>query len=372
MGVRFGGAGLFTGVMISKREFTKLLLMASAGYASQPIMKAGAQGIVPKYLEGYKKRYLQDPRGANLEWFKEAKMGLFLHYGLYSLMEGYYKGQHSTPAEWVLQRTKMPADEYEKLTERFTAEKFDADFITDMALDAGMKYINITTRHHDSFCLWDSKVSAYNSMNSAARRDLVGELATQCHQKGIALCLYYSHGRDWRHPHAPGYLGERPNHHYDIEPYLDYVTAQMTELLTNYGPIASIWFDGIQTAKVSGREMKVQELYDHIYRLQPQVLISYKHGYTKKEDFQAMERSWDREPKKLTELCDTLQGHSWGYDRADEGKHRTPDEVMHLVKKARELPGNLLLNTGPLPDGSIHPDDIATLKEVGRRLRAGE
>jgi alpha-L-fucosidase len=287
---------------------------------------------------------------------------------LYSLLEGFWKGKHSRPAEWVLFRTSITVPEYEKLIEKFTAEKFDADFITDLALEAGMKYVNITTRHHDSFCLWDTKQSEFKSTNSAAKRDLVEELANQCRDKGLGLCLYYSHGRDWRHPNAPGSMTRSGrDSKIDVQPYVDFMNAQVTELLTQYGSIAAIWLDGIASA--GPLKDKTQQLYDLIHKLQPQVLISYKQGLLGTEDFKAPERHFKGTSDVPLEICNTLQGYSWGYDRADEGKHRNADEVMGMLEKSKGMGANLLLNTGPLPDGSIHPQDVETLKEVGRRLR---
>ncbi len=354
--------------MINRREFIK------AGVACAAMARAGlpvfgnAQDTPPSYLKGYEELYAKDPRKAALSWFKEARFGLFLHYGLYSLLEGFYKGKHSKPAEWVLFRTAITLSEYEKLSGKFTAEKFDADFITDLALKAEMKYINLTTRHHDSFCLWDTKQSDFKSTNTPAKRDLVAELAENCRKKGLGLCLYYSHGRDWRHPHAPGSMARgKKAKNVDYQEYLDFMNAQVTELLTHYGPIAAIWLDGIGSAKPL--KSKTQQLYDLIHKLQPQVLVSYKQGLLGTEDFMAPERHWKGIPPKPLELCNTMQGYSWGYDRQDEGRHRGPDEVMEMLEKAKAMPANLLLNTGPLPNGSIHPQDVKTLEEVGRRLR---
>ncbi len=112
-----------------------------------------------------------------------------------------------------------------------------------------------------------------------------------------------------------------------------------------------------------------QELYDHIHSLQPQVLVSYKQGLTGSEDFKAPERNFKGESRVPLELCDTLQPHGWGYTKSDDGKHKTPDQVITMLKKAGSIPANLLLNTGPLPDGSVHPEDEATLKAVGKSLR---
>ena len=342
---------------------------------------------IPSYLKGYEKLYAKDPRKAAIQYFTEAKFGLFIHYGLYSLLEGYWQGEHSRPAEWVQLRGKIPVKEYEKLATKFTAEKFDADFITDMVLNAGMKYINLTTRHHDSFCLFDSKYTEFKSTNSPAKRDLVAELSEQCEKKGLGFFLYYSHGRDWRHPHAPnnGDWGGNARPAYDppeesyaygdehnLQLYVDFMKNQITELLSNYGPIGAIWLDGIATPRSRPEKVnlfKVQELYDHIHSLQPQVLVSYKQGLLGTEDFKAPERNFDGSSEVPLELCDTLQPHSWGNDRLDSNDHKTPDQVMEMLKKAEAAKANLLLNTGPLADGAIHPDDVKTLNEVGKRLR---
>jgi len=342
---------------------------------------------VPSYLKGYEDIYAADPRKAALKYFQEAKFGLFIHYGLYSLLEGYWKGKQSMPAEWVQLRGKIRVKEYEKLSDRFSAEKFDADFITDMVLKAGMKYINLTTRHHDSFCLFDSKYTNFKSTNSAAKRDLVAELSEQCQQKGLGFYLYYSHGRDWRHPHAPnnGDWGgnARPQYdlpeesykygeEHDLQIYVKFMKDQITELLTNYGPIGAIWLDGIATPLSRPDKVhlfRAQELYDHIHSLQPQVLVSYKQGLLGTEDFKAPERHFKGTSDVPLELCDTLQPHSWGYARIDDQGHKTADQVMEMLNRAAGMRANLLLNTGPLPDGSIHPDDVKSLKEVGRRNR---
>jgi alpha-L-fucosidase len=342
---------------------------------------------VPSYLKGYEEEYAENPREAALKWFEEARFGMFIHYGLYSQLEGYYGEKHSKPAEWVQLRGLIPLAEYEKLADTFTAENFDADFITDLALSAGMKYINITTRHHDSFCLFDTEFTNFNSVNSAAKRDLVAELAEQCQKKGLGLFFYYSHGRDWRHPHAPNnenwggkarpeYEPREESYKYgeehDLDIYLEFMKNQITELLTNYGPVAGIWLDGIGTPKSRPEDInkfKVQELYDHIRSLQPQVLVSYKQGLLGTEDFKAPERHFTGESDVPLEICNTMQPYAWGYDRGNDVGHKTPDEVMGMLAHTDSMNANLLLNIGPYPDGSVFPDDVMTLKEVGKRLK---
>lgn len=331
---------------------------------------------------------MNDMSPSGIDWFRDARFGLFMHYGLYSLL-----GR----GEWVQCIEKIHVGEYEKLKSDFTAAHFDADMITDLALEAGMKYVNITTMHHDGFCLFDTRETDFSSVNSAARRDLVGELAEACHRKGLGLCLYYSHGRHWRHPHAmtceeynkgarPAYESPEPTYatgsDHDISKYVAYCKAQMTELLTNYGPVASIWFDGWGTPKGGPweTELFIPELYRHIRTLQPDCLMSYKMGLTGTEDYYSPEYHWpDHLPKEMKEarasgkpieLCHHIAG--WGYQKANDGKHRGPDSVMKDLEYVSQFDANLLLNTAPLPDGSIDKQDVATLREVGRRLRDGE
>lgn len=344
---------------------------------------------IPSYLKGYEAAFRANPRAAALAWFREARYGLFLHYGLYSLL-----GRH----EWVQYLEKIPVPEYAKLMDRFTAERFDARRIADLAVDAGMRYVNLTTRHHDSFCLFRTAQTPFNSLNAPARRDLVGELAAACAERGLGLCLYYSHGRDWKHSHAPNndawggaprpaYDPAEPSYAtdaaHDLNRYLDFMTAQVTELLTQYGPVAAIWLDGIAVPLSGNPELfRCQELYDRIHALQPQVLVSYKQGVTGTEDFFAPEHGVPgsgadarqrgrigHEAGKLVEVCTTMCPGSWGYKASAAGTHLTAAQVVEKVREAHRQGYNLLLNTGPLPDGSIDPEDERALREAGRLLR---
>ena len=331
----------------------------------------------PSYLAGYQELYRESPRRAASRWFAEARYGLFLHYGLYSLLERH---------EWVQCREKIPVAEYAKLAEKFSAAKFDAEFIASFAADCGMKYVNITTRHHDSFCLFESRATDFHSVNTPCGRDLVGELAAACDRHGLGFCLYYSHGRDWRHPHAPNndewggsarpeYDPPEPSYAYgeehDLDQYLEFMSQQIAELLDNYGPIAAIWLDGIMTP-FSGdfAKFRCQELYDLIHARQPQVLLSYKQGLLGTEDFFAPEhKPTPRFDGKPVEVCTTMCPGSWGYFGEKAGQHRSADDVWAALEDARAKNYNLLLNTGPLPDGSIDQEDEEILRQVGQRLR---
>ena len=347
---------------------------------------------VPAYLAEYRSLWEDTPRQAALQWFREAKYGLFMHFGLYSLL-----GRH----EWVQHREQIRVAEYESLLRSFKAQRFDPDWIADFAVQCGMKYVNITTRHHDSFCLWDTDQTEFNVMNTPCGRDLVGELAEACRTRGLGLCLYYSHGRDWRHPHAPNNDrwggAARPEYHtpeptyatppaHDLDLYLEFMTEQITELLTRYGPVAAIWLDGIGTPlhpkdqngapipdfdpRTDGDAFRCQELYDHIHSLQPQVLVSYKQGYLGTEDFWAPEHSGGSRfgadfADKPGEVC-TTAGGGWGYTAGND--YWSADELWTKLQETNASGSNLLMNVGPLPDGAFPEQAVNTLREVGRRL----
>jgi len=396
-----------TAVECTRRDFLAVIGLgaAAATLAARQIpprgesrrMKAAASLPVPSYLKGYDALYAESPREAARAWFADAKFGLFMHYGLYSLL-----GRH----EWVMFNEKIPVAEYEKLKDQFTAVKFDADFITDLALEAEMRYVNVTSRHHDSFCLFNTKVSDYNSAQSPAKRDLIAELAGQCAKKGLGFFTYYSYAADWRHPYfyprtfigmaRPDYEEPEPRYRWakdeDFQRYIEFVHAQIRELLTNYGPLAGIWFDPIMGYYARPDLFPIEETYAMIRELQPQALIAFKQGANGDEDFASPERrgrslaenvrkqvgpeqaeiarrAWERNKDKHNEICDTLQPHGWGYIEKDDGEHKTPGQALDMIAHARAQNCNLLLNTGPLGDGSIHPEDVATLREVGRRIR---
>jgi len=347
----------------------------------------------PAYLRDFQDRYATDPRAAAIEWFRSAKYGLFLHYGLYSLL-----GRH----EWVQLKEQIRPGDYAELAHAFKAERFDAETIADFAVACGMRYVNLTTRHHDGFCLWGTKQSTFNSVTgSPCGRDLVGELAAACEKRGLGLFLYYSHGRDWKHPHAPGnekfggsarpeYEPPEPTYArgpaHDLNLYVDFMAAQVEELLTQYGPIAGIWLDGIMVPlkpkDEHGREIdgyepsrdgdpfRCQELYDLCHSLQPQTLVSYKQGYLGTEDFFAPEhKAYNRFGESMEdrpgEIC-TTAGGGWGYTAGTA--YFSEDELWAKLQEAWSAGCNLLMNVGPLPDGSLPEDAMQTLRAVGRRL----
>jgi len=348
---------------------------------------ASAKTYVPSYLKQYEKEYLADPRKANLEWFKSAKYGMFIHYGLYSLLE---------KEAWVQLRDTIPVAEYAKLANRFTAEKFNAEEITDLAIRGGMKYITFTAKHHDGFCLYDTKATGFNSLNAAAHRDLVRELYDACERKGLALFIYYSYGADWHHPYfysrergwnyaRPAYKSPQPEYKFkedkDFTKYVDYVHAQLTEILTQYPHVAGIWFDPIMGFYGCPDLFPIADTYALIRKISSHALISFKQGANGDEDYSAPERSgsaragsqipianvvYERNKDKPREICNTLQPHGWAYQKSDDGKHKSAADILQMLEDAKKLNANLLLNIGPKGDGSIPEEDRISIPEAGK------
>jgi alpha-L-fucosidase len=304
------------------------------------------------------------PRTEQIKWFHEAKFGLFVHYGLVSLSPF---GKTQPMSKDVTQ---------EEWQRRFTASKFDADAIADLAVEAGMKYITFTPYHGGGPYMFRSKVAHPNTVDDLpAKRDLVGEMAEACRKRGLGLMLYV-HG-SLAQSHAPVYERNK---------------AIFKELLTQYGPIAGLWFD-TDSAYYKDPERKLypklDETFALIRSLQPTCLISFCHGVTGDEDFITYEHRFypqstfkfvpDAVKKRLAdkpvEICTTLQLNEKGgkgtkmWFNVEGAYHRTADEVWQLLGEARRDGCNLLLNVGPLGDGSLHPDDVKTLKEIGARLK---
>lgn len=346
---------------------------------------------IPNYLQNYSDLYRQDPRAAAKQWFRGARYGLFLHFGIYSV-----PGR----GEWLQLHENIPVKEYEKLKDQFTADGFDAETIARLAVESGMNYVNLTTRHHDSFCLFKTSETDFQALESPCGRDLIRELAEACDRHDLGLCLYYSHGRDWRHPHAPNndlwggrarpeYNPPEPSYAtgsaHNLEHYVNFLENQIRELLTNYGPIAAIWLDGISVPlsdrsrtpfpqrprqSTNARGWHVQRLYDLIHSLQPQVLVSYKQGLLGSEDFFAPEHSAvELESDAPQEICTTLcPSGKWGYFAETASAARSADKVWNLLETAAINHSNLLLNTAPLPDGSLNPEEVRVLREIGARI----
>ncbi|WP_131539936.1 alpha-L-fucosidase [Pedobacter nototheniae] len=326
------------------------------------------------------------PTAANLEarkTFSEERFGLFIHWGPFSIPGS---------GEWVMNDRKLTVKNYTLLENFFNPIDFDAAKWVSMAKNAGMKYITLITRHHDGFSMWDTKYSDFNIMNTPYKKDIVKMMADECHKQGIKLNLYYSL-LDWRredYPHETGRTGQFSGRKGkgDYASYLQFMKNQLTELLTNYGEIGAIWFDGHwdQTApegqadRSSRIDWKYDEIYGLIHKLQPQCLIGNNHHLSplQGEDFQMFERDLPGENKSglsfqqasnhlPVETCETING-SWGFNLSDT-TCKTPKELVHYLAKAAGLGTNLLLNIGPMPNGDIQQEFKDRLAFMGGWLK---
>jgi alpha-L-fucosidase len=310
------------------------------------------------------------PTPGNLESrkeFQEMRFGMFIHWGIYSVLGD---------GEWVMFQQKIPFDTYKRLADFFNPQEFDAKEWVKIAKSAGMKYITITTRHHDSFSMFDTDASPYNIVDATLYgKDPLKELAEECKKEGIKLNFYYSL-LDWaREDYGFGKKivdGEPVDADWDS--YIDFMKKQLTELLTNYGEIGCIWFDGHWERKTAN--WRYNEIYSLIHELSPKTLIANNHHLTPipGEDIQTFERDLPGENKggyshgvQVSELplesCATM-AKAWGFNLNDKSFKSTKD-IIHFLVKAAGKDGNLLLNVGPMPNGKIQPEFVNTLKEVG-------
>ncbi len=327
------------------------------------------------------------PSPENLEaraWFQEARFGLFVHWGVYSLLGD---------GEWVMNNQNISIEEYEKLPTFFNPIDFNPVEWVTMAKEAGMKYITITSRHHDGFSMFDSKMTDYDIVDRTPYgKDVLKLLAEECRKQGIKLFFYYSlldWNRDDYFPRGRTGNGIQGRGEGNWENYIAFMKGQLRELLTNYGEIGGIWFDGHWDQKEwDGKtfgKLKVDwhydELYGMIHELQPQALIGNNHhiGVIEGEDFQMFEKDlpgknttgWGTPADQIgavpLEVCETING-SWGFNLQDR-KHKTEKELIHYLIKAAGYGSNLLLNVGPMPNGKIQPKHQESLKAMGDWLK---
>ncbi|MBB6005254.1 alpha-L-fucosidase [Arcicella rosea] len=310
--------------------------------------------------------------------FEEARFGMFIHWGLSSVLGD---------GEWVMQNKNIPVKDYTRLQRAFNPVDFNAKTWVDIAKGAGMKYITLITRHHDSFSNFATKQSDWNIMNTPFKRDIVKELADECHKQGIKICFYYSL-LDWYrddYPYETGKTGKGTGRtkKSDYASYLNFMKNQLTELLTKYGEVSAIWFDGHwdqldndhDKSLQSKIDWKYEEIYSLIHKLQPQCLIGNNHHLSPipGEDFQMFERDLPGENKGglsgqeistlPLETCETLNG-AWGYNIKDDNYKSSKQLVDYLVRAAG-YGANFLLNVGPMPNGEIQPEFVERLAKVG-------
>jgi alpha-L-fucosidase len=306
-------------------------------------------------------------KAKRLEWFHEAKYGLFIHWGLYAIPAGQWQGKRVPGiGEWIMNRAQIPVKTYEQLAKQFNPVKFNAEEWVQLAKDAGMKYIVITSKHHDGFALYDSKVSTWDVVDATPfKRDVLKELAAACARGGIRLGFYYSQSQDWHARNGAGNTWDfGPDEKKDYDEYLQgKAEPQIKELLTSYGPVALIWFDTprMMTGERPHRFTRI------VRSLQPDTLIDGRLGvegdYITTGDnvvpSDVLGEAW--------EVPATLN-HTWGY-RTDDHDWKSPQTVIFKLIDIVSKGGNYLLNVGPTAEGVIPQPSQDVLRTVGRWLR---
>lgn len=347
-----------------RRPMATLIAMIGLAF-SAPITNSTSNGQA-----GYR------PSESNLEsrrWFQDARFGLFVHWGVYSVLGD---------GEWVMNNRKIPISEYEKLAPQFNPTGFDPAEWVALVKAAGMRYITITSKHHDGFAMFDSRVSDWDIADRTPyKRDVLRMLADECRKQGVKLFFYYSQ-LDWHHPDyfprgRTGRDAGRPESG-DWHRYLDYMDAQLRELLTNYGDVGGIWFDGWWDRPEA--DWRLDRTYKLIHDLQPATLLGANHHRLPfpGEDFQMFEKDLpgqktasfnkDSEVGELPlETCETIN-RAWGYNQNDKNFKTTRDLIRYLVRAAG-FNANFLLNVGPMPNGKIQPEFAERLKQMGDWLR---
>jgi alpha-L-fucosidase len=324
-------------------------------------------------------------RDARMAWWREARFGMFIHFGLYSIPAGRWEGKEiNGVGEWIQQKVPVSPEQYAKLADQFNPKQFDAEAWVKIAKDAGMKYIVITSKHHDGFALFDSKVSDYDVTITPFNRDILKELADAARGQGLKICWYHSI-MDWHHPDAqapkfPHYndgKSKNPNFPRYVERYLK---PQVKELLTNYGPIGVMWFDGEWIPEWTETDGK--DLYAFCRSIQPDVIVNNRVGKGR-SGMQGMSKDANAAgdfgtpeqevppagiPGVDWESCMTMND-TWGY-KIDDHNFKSSQELIRTLIDIASKGGNFLLNVGPTPDGVIPPESVERLGDIGRWMKA--
>lgn len=324
-------------------------------------------------------RETTEQRNRRMEWWREARFGLFIHWGLYAIPAGEWKGE-TNHAEWILTTAQIPVDQYEKFADQFNPTSFDAAEWVREAKNAGMKYIVITSKHHDGFCLFDSKQTNYDVIDATPfERDILGELAEECRKQGLKMCFYHSI-MDWHHPdYLPRRAWEkRSAEGAEFERYVEYMKKQVAELLTHYGEIGVLWFDG--EWEYTWTEERGKDLYNYVRSIQPSIIVNNRVGKgregmagtydpeTSVGDFGTPEQEIPATGLNYDwETCMTMNDH-WGYNKNDHNWKSERELIRKLVDIASKG-GNFLLNVGPTADGLFPQPSLDRLRAMGKWLK---
>ena len=301
----------------------------------------------------------EDPNVQRMRWFRQARFGMFIHWGVYSVPAGEWKDK-TNHAEWIMLTGNIPSAEYEKFAGQFNPVKFDAKEWVRIAKDAGMKYMVITSKHHDGFCMFDTKLTDYSIVKATPfKRDPMKDLAAACKDAGLRFCFYHSI-LDWH----------RPDQETNFAVYHEYMKGQLKELLTQYGPIGILWFDGQWIGPWDRK--KGEELYAYVRGLQPGLLVNNRVGKSTRQDgdYETPEQNIPAGAiqGRLWETCMTLND-TWGFKTSDHNWKSATDLARKLIDITSKG-GNFLLNVGPTAEGVIPPESVERLETVGRWLKA--
>jgi alpha-L-fucosidase len=319
---------------------------------------------------------------ARMQWWREARFGLFIHWGLYAVPAGAWGGK-TNYGEWIRNNAQIPLPTYDKFVAQFNPVKFDAAAWVRAARDAGMKYIVITSKHHDGFAIFDSKISDFDIMATPFKRDILKELAAACKTYGLKLCFYHSI-MDWHHPdylpRRPWEVKDRPATGAVLDRYIAYMKAQLKELLTNYGEIGVLWFDG--EWENTWTEARGRDLYQYVRSLQPSIIINNRVGASR-SGMEGLSESKDSAgdfgtpeqqipatglPGLDWETCMTMN-ENWGYNKLDQNWKSSRDLIRNLADIASKG-GNFLLNVGPTAEGLFPDPSLERLAAMGRWMKA--
>jgi len=330
------------------------------------------------------KNYLletQQEKEARMQWWNDARFGMFIHWGLYSIPAGEYDGKQIPGiGEWIMQRAPITVEEYEKYAAQFNPVKFNAEEWVQIAKNAGMKYIVITSKHHDGFCLWDSKVTEWDVMDASPfKRDILKELKEACDKNGITLCFYHSI-MDWHHPdaQAPFYpdYNDRDRTNPNFARYVEnYLKPQLKELIVNYGKLGILWFDGEWIKDWTSPLGK--DMYNYVRNQQPDIIINNRvdkgrqgmQGLNKDGDFAGDYGTPEQEipdtglPGVAWESCMTMND-SWGYKSRDHN-WKSSETLIRNIIDITSKGGNYLLNVGPTSEGLLPEASVERLKDIG-------
>lgn len=313
---------------------------------------------------GQRPQARQDVR---LDWWRAAKFGMFIHWGLYAIPAGIWRGQEIPEiGEWIMHTAAIPVAEYERLASQFNPVQFDAAQWVALAKAAGQKYLVITSKHHDGFCMFDSKQTTYDIVDATPfGRDPMKELAAECARQGVKFGFYYSQTQDWHHPDGDGNDWDYDESEKDFDGYIhNYVAPQVRELLTNYGPIAIIWFD---TPKGISQDQS-HFLLDLVHSIQPDCLVCGRLGnalgdYASAGDNLIPSRALEADWETPATINDT-----WGFKVNDHNWKSTTDLIRKLVDITSKG-GVYLLNVGPTAEGVIPQPSVDRLLEMGEWLK---